>query len=361
MLNILVSLTKEFRGCGYYRLFQPHLHLVNNYDVKVTFGCFWKTKTEKLSDEDLKKFDLIVWHKDIALFEIDDLKRAKNLGIPTVVDFDDHWVINPEHSFAQSYRKNGISVKLHKLILLADYVTCTTEILAEQIAHHNKNVVVLPNAMDMSLPGCQGERKEEKEYCFGYLGGHQHIKDVELLSGLAFQLKENCKDYKMRLFGWDGSDPYKRYAGILSNYNNSPLEVIQGLPVLQYHQFYHLMDCSLVPLVDNRFNSYKSELKMIEAGFFKKAVIVSNVKPYLDLITKDNCLKVDSKVDWYNNCKRLIDNPQLGKDLGEALYQSVQKYSLENVNKSRYQFYCDVHQRHNNLCARRISRLEILN
>lgn len=298
-----------------------------------------------MSDEEVKRFDLIVWHK--GFFEIDDIKRAKSLGVPTVVDFDDHWVLNPEHTLAPAYAKEGTSVKLHKLVLTADYITTTTEILADQIYPHNQNVVVLPNAMDMSLH--RVERKEEAEYCIGYLGGHFHLNDVRLLKGLAFKLKESCKDYKLRLFGYDDSFVYKEYANILSNFQNSPLEVFAGLPIYQYHQFYNLLDCSLVPLADNRFNTYKSELKMIEAGFFKKAVIVSDVLPYSTLITDKNCLKVKSSVDWFTHCKRLIDNPQLSKDLGEELYQSVQKFSIERVNEERFKFYTDVHKKqHNN-------------
>lgn len=356
-MNILVSITKNFAGCGFYRLFQPHLHLAKNYKVKVTLNSgLWKNEKEKMSDDEIKSFDLIVWHK--GFFEIDDIKRAKELGVPTVVDFDDHWVLNPEHTLAPAYAKDNTSVKLHKLLITADYITCTTDILADEIYQHNKNVVVLPNAMDMSHEGCKERRKEEKEYCFGYIGGHFHINDVRLLRGLAFRLKEDCQNYKMRLFGYDDSFPYKEYANILSNFNTAPIEVFAGLPIFQYHQFYNLMDCSLVPLVDNRFNSYKSELKMIEAGFFKKAVIVSNVHPYSTLINNSNCLKVDSPSDWYKHCKRLINNPEVGKELGNALYDSVQQFSIERVNQSRYKFYQDVHEKHDHNSPVRVSGME---
>jgi glycosyltransferase involved in cell wall biosynthesis len=117
----------------------------------------------------------------------------------------------------------------------------------------------------------------------------------------------------------------------------------------------------LVPLEANRFNRYKSELKMIEAGFFKKAVIVSNVDPYRRLITSKNCLKVESQSDWFKHCKRLIENRSLATDLGEALYESVQKYSIDIVNKKRYKFYQDVCKKLNINSGLRLSRVEILN
>jgi glycosyltransferase involved in cell wall biosynthesis len=100
---------------------------------------------------------------------------------------------------------------------------------------------------------------------------------------------------------------------------------------------------------------------MIEAGFFKKAVIVSDVLPYSTLITRDNCLKVKEKVDWYHNCKRLLENPNLSKDLGEALYQSVQKFSLDRVNIQRNKFYQDVCKKYSNKLHVRARGLEVVN
>ena len=333
-MNILIQLTKDFKGCGFYRLFQPHNHLCKNYPVKVTANTgFWKSDNQKYSDAELKQFDIIVWHKGV--FELEDIKKAKQLGIKTVIDFDDHWVLNPEHSLSGSWVKNNTPVKMHKALLYADYITCTTDILADAIYPHNKNVCVLPNAMDMNYEGCKVQRKEEKEFCFGYLGGHFHYRDVSLLRNLRIS-----GNFRMRLFGYDGTYVYDHYAKILEG--NGNFDVFKGLPIYSYPQFYNLMDCSLVPLENNNFNRYKSELKLIEAGFFKKAVIVSNVHPYKKVINKENCLTVINSVDWSRHAQSLIDNPNQAKDLGEALYESVKHYNIDIVNKKRYNFYKDV-------------------
>ena len=93
----------------------------------------------------------------------------------------------------------------------------------------------------------------------------------------------------------------------------------------------------------NKFNNLKSELKLIEAGFFKKAVIVDNVHPYRDLIKhKENALVVNKYTDWYKHCKYLLNNPNAVTDLGEALYETVQPYHIKEVNKKRLKFYRDV-------------------
>ena len=96
----------------------------------------------------------------------------------------------------------------------------------------------------------------------------------------------------------------------------------------------------------------KSQLKVIEAGFYKKAIIASNVGPYtIDLkhamkngeFTDGNALLVDevkNHSDWAKYIKKLVDNPNMITDLGERLYETVsQKYDLNIVTKTRAEFY----------------------
>jgi len=95
-----------------------------------------------------------------------------------------------------------------------------------------------------------------------------------------------------------------------------------------------------VPLVNNFFNSMKSELKIVEAGFMRKAAIVSDVEPYRSLLTDSNCLKVSVKPHWKKRMQRLINNPRQAEDLGEALYETVKdKFDLIQVTRRREQFY----------------------
>jgi glycosyltransferase involved in cell wall biosynthesis len=96
----------------------------------------------------------------------------------------------------------------------------------------------------------------------------------------------------------------------------------------------------------------KSQLKVIEAGFYKKALIASNVGPYtIDLkhalnqgkFTDGNALLVNetnNHSDWAKYIKKLVDNPNLITDLGERLYETVkERYDLNLVTKTRADFY----------------------
>ena len=96
----------------------------------------------------------------------------------------------------------------------------------------------------------------------------------------------------------------------------------------------------------------KSQLKVIEAGFYKKAIIASEIGPYT--IDLKHCLNhgefIDGNAmlvqenrnnsDWSKFIEKLIKNPNLAKDMGERLYETVKDtYDLNVVTKSRREFY----------------------
>jgi glycosyltransferase involved in cell wall biosynthesis len=123
-------------------------------------------------------------------------------------------------------------------------------------------------------------------------------------------------------------------------------------PVNSYAKNYSKFDISLAPIQNHIFNRMKSQLKVIEAGFYKKALIASNVGPYtIDLkhaldkgqFTDGNALLVNENnnhSDWAKYVKKLVDNPNFITDIGERLYETVKDtYNLNVVTSNRYSFY----------------------
>jgi glycosyltransferase involved in cell wall biosynthesis len=153
------------------------------------------------------------------------------------------------------------------------------------------------------------------------------------------------------------SDDYKKY---LQNYNQEhyPNELKESYvrvwtkPVQSYAKNYSKFDVSLSPIKNHIFNRMKSQLKVIEAGFYKKALIASNLGPYtIDLkhalnngnFVDGNALLVDENrnhSDWAKFIEKLLKNRNFVTDLGERLYETVKdKYDLNKVTKDRAEFY----------------------
>jgi glycosyltransferase involved in cell wall biosynthesis len=159
------------------------------------------------------------------------------------------------------------------------------------------------------------------------------------------------------------SEGYKKY--LLSftkdeydDIANEPYRRVWTKPVSTYATNYNLFDISLAPLADNLFNKVKSQLKVIESAFHKKALIAQDFGPYqIDLVNarvksldKNNPVTFDetgnaylvnnNAKEWYQFVKRLINNPEQIEILSNNLYNTIKdKYSIEAVSKQRRELY----------------------
>jgi glycosyltransferase involved in cell wall biosynthesis len=293
---------------------------------------------------------------------------------------------------------NKIHEKIVQNLKAASYVTTTTEIFANEIRKFNKNVIVLPNAIDPQDPQYNEETLPSDKIRVGWLGGSSHLHDLKLLDGTVSKLSQIQDKLQFYVCGFDTrgmvteinkqtgekkqrpinpeetvwvkyeeifTNNYKivspKYKEFLNKFtdetyfgslNNENYVRVWTKPVTSYAKNYSKFDISLSPIQNHIFNRMKSQLKVIEAGFYKKALIASNVGPYtIDLkhalhqgkFTDGNALLVNENnnhSDWAKNIKKLVDNPSMIVDLGERLYETVKdKYDLNNVTRERYQFY----------------------
>ena len=363
-MKIIVSVPNadRFAGCAYYRSFQPHKVMAEKFNVPTLIVNGLKY----LSDEQIREYDIFHCHK--AWINEDYIDRARRLGLKIIIDFDDYWRLPADHYLYNSYywecgpdgrplRKDGVKVKklpsvtdrLIGILRLADFVTVTTDLLAREVERINPNVCVLPNAIDVNSEQYKPKKIESSRIRIGWIGGHCHNSDIEELIGLqnALRIDSQTKGkYLIRLFGYDGSRAFRYFADIMSgNHNPGEIEtegfqVFRKADVWNYTEFYNHIDIAIIPLVDNKFNSLKSELKVIEAGFFKKAAVVSNVDPYKSLLKhKENSLVVNKHSDWFRHLKYLIINPSEIQRLGENLYKDVQEFNQDKVSEKRFKFY----------------------
>ncbi len=113
-----------------------------------------------------------------------------------------------------------------------------------------------------------------------------------------------------------------------------------SLPVNEWGNAYKDIDISLVPLVDNKFNNCKSELKAIEAAFKGKAIIASNIPPYTICLTEKNSYLVNNSSEFYDKMKRALNNPNEVVDKILQLRADIlPKYNLQTLSEKRKQIY----------------------
>jgi glycosyltransferase involved in cell wall biosynthesis len=396
-INVLV-LPSDKTGVGKFRSIDPHVFLQNLYGTDFHVDILFDVPMDDM--EFWKKYQIVHFHRTIGgNYDKTPImaEKLKSMGIVTIMDLDDYWLPGKEHPIHDLVVKNKIHEKIVANLRSAQYVTTTTSIFAKEIAKYNKNVFVFPNAINPKEPQFTEKTQESDKLRFGWLGGSSHLHDLMFLEGVFSRIHENVDKSEFYLCGFDTRGTvteinpqtneqkqrpilpletvWYKYEQIFTNnyklitpeykdflhrftedddskFSHEFYHRVWTRPVQSYAKNYSKFDVSLAPIKDHIFNRVKSQLKVIEAGFYKKAIIASNIGPYtIDLkhslqngnFVDGNALLVDERrnnSDWYKYVKKLIDNPSWAQDLGERLYETVKDtYDLNIVTKNRAEFY----------------------
>ena len=396
-LKVLV-LPSDKTGVGKFRSVDPHIMLQNNHSDDFHVDIDYEPKIDDINY--WKNYDIVHFHRSIGNDydkAVSIIQNLNNLGIVTIMDLDDYWLPTREHPIHQLVIQHKLHEKILANLKVAKYVTTTTNVFASEISKVNKNVFVLPNAINPKEPQFSQETEKSEKLRFGWLGGSSHLHDLKLLDGTFSKLSSLKDKFSVYLCGFDTRGTvteinkdtgeqkqraikpeetvWARYEEIFTNNYNlvTPEHKSQLIkfeqsdlismdeyfynrvwtkPVTTYASNYRWFDVSLAPIKNHIFNRVKSQLKVIEAGFYKKAIIASNIGPYtIDLkhslkngeFVDGNALLVDevkNHSDWAKFMKKLIENPNWAFDLGQRLYETVKDtYDLNKVTKDRAELY----------------------
>ena len=400
-INVLVVPSDTF-GVGFYRSVGPHTCLDKLYGDEFNVEIKYENNWSDL--ESFKQYDIIHIHKGLYnnMEEFwNFLAFCKENNITTVMDIDDNWDVGVQHPLYLTNKSMKVPEKIIKNITLFDYVTTTTEIFAKKIRKYNKNVFVYPNAINPEEDQYQPIKNPSKKIRFGFVMGSAHEKDMEQFKGVVNSLPDDVKEkIQIVLCGYDlrgtvnivnqngelqGQRPIKPEESVWYSYEKtctddyrfcSPeykdflLKFLKGVQwpnvdneiyrrewtkdVSEFAKHYRNLDVLFAPLDCNQFNEVKSELKFIEAGFTKTAVIATNFGPYTigskslfkkggEIDEEGNCILIDpikKHKEWKKAIIKLANNPELIDLLKNNMYETVKdKYNINNVTDKRAEWY----------------------
>ena len=397
-IKILV-VPSDRTGVGKFRSVDPHVFLQNLYGDDFHVDIVYDPSYDDMTF--WSQYQIVSYHRSIGQ-DFDKanalIQKLNSLGIITVCDIDDYWMPGKEHPIHDIIKHNKINERIIANLKVSKYVTTTTTLFADEISKLNKNVVIFPNAINPNEPQFKEPTLESDRVRIGWLGGSSHLHDLQLLDlarltplkdklqfvlcgfdtrGTVTEINQQTNEHKKRdilphetvwaqyekIFTQNLSilsDDYKKHLlkynqESYSNESNEPYVRVWTKPITSYAKNYSKFDVSLAPIKNHMFNRMKSQLKVIEAGFYKKAIIASDLGPYTIDLT--HCLEngnfVDGNAmlvgenrnhsDWSKYIEKLVKNPNMVKDMGERLYETVKdKYDLNNVTKDRRDFYLSI-------------------
>lgn len=390
----MLVIPSDRSGVGSWRSVWPHVYIQEHYSDEFDIDIVYDLPHENLADY-LKQYDLIHFHKQLDK-NCKILELIKFLGIPVIMDIDDYWYLGDYHPASLSAKRERWHEPIIKHLEMADYVSTTTDIFAKKIYKHNKNVFVFPNAVNTNDKMFAPIKNPSDKLRVGIICGSSHLHDIEPLRGLMNRVADNVQ---LVLCGFDTNgtitiynrdtgertqrpiEPkesvwytYERlltddYKGLSKEHVDFLMKFIKGMDdpfvnekyrrmwtrnITDYATHYQNVDVLLAPLKECDFNEPKSELKFIEAGFTKTAIIAQNFGPYkicsVPMIEKGgvinengNCLLVDSRKnhkDWVKYINKLAENPDMVEKLKENLYETVKdRYSIDTVAAARVEAY----------------------
>lgn len=313
-------------GPKYHRILLPSF-LMDGVDLTVNGA---------LLEDQVKDCDILFFNRVISNIALDTvLKWREKYGFKMVVDFDDHWRLDPEHYLYEAYKNYQASELMEEYIKVSDAVFVTHERLRNEVLPFNKNVHVLPNAIPRWEQFLTDRKPDDCVRLF-WAGGVTHKRDIHLLKRPLELIKRDR--VKFILGGYSDNNPeWKVMAKWFTTNSSYNTEVIEALPVDEYYRMYSKCDISLIPLVHSPFNTHKSNLKILEAANIGAPVVVSRVHPYLDF-PEDLVNYVDLHNTWYSQITKLINDPELRREQGEMLREYCNEhYNFIKINEERKQ------------------------
>lgn len=231
---------------------------------------------------------------DIFLFNkytYHNLELLKKRGVKILVDIDDYWKLSVGHYYYENWKAHEVTERCRMSMYLSDAVITTNARLAEKIRPLNANVHVVPNALPYGF-GQFDMKQADWTGTVRFVGGKSHDKDIRLIPGYAIPAR---------------------------------------LPVSSYMQHYEGVNITLAPLIDNEFNSFKSNLKILEAGAAYAACIASDVPAFASAPVMSV-----RPGEWQEAIKEALQCPEETQADGRRLNEWCRtNYDLRNVNVLR--------------------------
>lgn len=315
-MNVL-SFVQSMDGCSYHRV-----HLPNHFvDANVR-------TVRSLTEEDLAWCDLLIYsrHTVLSVDFLDSLRKKH--GFKIIVDTDDWWEVGPDHPKSEWFRLSNTSIQLRLHLMNADAVICTHERLAAEVRNLNKNVYVIPNMIPYGEFQYQLRTPEPADkFRILYASTIMNVANTEQIATVMHKLTD--LPVEIVIAGYHESKLFDRLIGNLTANGKLQYRTIDMLPADQYMHAYE-GDLLIVPSKNTKFNSMKSNLKILEAAVIGVPVLVPPYDPYIGMA--DYPTYYSGGNDFVNKIRMFVENPGYARHTGDRL----RSYCLENYDMKRF-------------------------
>jgi glycosyltransferase involved in cell wall biosynthesis len=316
-------------GCGFWRMRLPAKHMEAD-------GWYADITSAPVAYEQLLEYDTIFvqrFHEWSAYYVLERLKKA---GKRIIYDIDDDLFSIPKDNPAANVIRKDQQFAALETMKLADVVTVSTDVLKERLEQEmalQSKIVVIQNALDLEgwnpTPMCGSPDGLKRIF---WQGGSTHAEDWVVCIGAVERIMKEQEEVILMILGFLPPvvlDMVQR---------NSLQSRVQYMGFSEPETYYQMVkhvraDVGLAPLVDNRFNAAKSELKFIENTVIGMPTVASNVAPYYTIEDGKSGMLARDEGQWYYALKALlVDAPHIRRSmLMEARKKVTELFDIRKV------------------------------
>lgn len=255
----------------------------------------------------------------------DAVAELNQIGARAWVEIDDDvWALSYQNAAAVGWPRQAQQCAA-QAIRAAAGVTVSTEPLAGIVSRWNRNVVVIPNAVDPAdFP--PSVARDPDIVRVGYFGSYTHGEDIKLaLSALLAVARR--PGIELHFGGFDplagrSLDPrvseWREYDGLRYRYHGWATDL------REHYANIASLDVAIAPLVRNTFNESKSAVKWLEHSLCGTAMVLSAARPYVDAVRHgETGFLAKTPADFYKYLTLLVTKPELRQSIGQAAFREV--------------------------------------
>lgn len=306
-------------ACAWYRAHVPGMELHRRgHDVIMHEDV--QSLSSYLADNDP---DVQVIQAMVSPQILDIVKRLASRDTLVVFDMDDDPLsVQAANPGAVFWGRHEVQQLLAEVARTVDVITTTTPELAEVFSRFNKNVFVLPNQLPSEhWPSERMPLRDSETLVVGWAGSESHVQDMGAIQDVLFQILERHTDVEVHLAGTRPEWFHRTHPR---------LRLVESVKIEQYPQLLAGFDIAIAPLLDNKFNRAKSDLKVVEYGMLGLPVVASKSPSYCRFIRHgENGLLAGSDKDWLKALSALIESRDLRDKLGGNIRRAAQNRVIE--------------------------------
>ena len=319
----------DFTPCGWIRLIHPWTAFAESKNHELHVG--------KWSDLDSFKPSIVVTQRTVAGERAPNfISNAKSRGIKTVLDLDDYLLELPKsHPDYMEYEVNR--PYLQAALEQVDFITVSTEPLAKKLDFAQKTILV-PNSLAPQIWLGSDSGYVEKCDPSGfinvlYAGTTSHRSDWAMIEDQVLNSLKANKSLRVFLIGVT-SETVPKHRRLIRL--NPPRAAVASYPAyVNWLRQVQEFDIGIAPLLNTEFNSYKSDLKLLEYTALGAVSFCSPVEPYLNTKIDPQMFNYVSESGWLEVLSELSSRPTSPRNAANGLSQSLEIFIDE---KSANQF-----------------------